>query len=82
MTSIPQKKAALLKCNKNHYFVHEIENDLICTPQYYKENRKSTHILHLENGEYYKHDCKSRMDNPAHKSAVNKTRAQVDSKIN
>ena len=59
-----------------HCFIQEIENNFICTPQDYRQNRKSTSIGHLENDEYYAHNCKSSMRNPAHKSVVNENRVQ------
>ena len=59
----------------NHCFMHEIENDFVYTPQCYRENVKSTNILHLENDEYYEHDCISSMENASQRSMVDENEA-------
>ena len=71
----------------NHYFTFEIGNNLIYTPQCYRENWKSTNTGHLDNDKYYEHDCKHSMKNTSHKYTVNekivhKAKENMDQEVN
>ena len=45
----------------NQIFIHEIENNFICTPECYMYTWQSTNIGHLEGDRYYNQYCKSSM---------------------
>ena len=61
--------------------MHEIENNIICIPQCYRENMLSTNIGNLEKDRYYDQDCIDSMTNPSQKSVVTENRVQTPRKI-
>ena len=55
----------------NQCLMHETQNNIICSLQYYRQNYSPLNIGHIAEDSYFKQDCTNSMKNPSQKFVVN-----------